>query len=222
MPGVDGLFEWERAGHTVKVVALQEHRVAALLQQDLNDALVAALLCNTFDEIGGQAGLTLLDLAVRFGPFKDTPLAPCVPEDNVDSRRVRAGVVEESVVLSKFHVSEDLEVDVDEANSLHARAIIWRKHHYIEVNVLRLNGMLQLMGFAPYVFPPGLAYLSNRLSMAVGVLFSIVGLRFLVDNQLPKLDFLTVTRSVVGPVHALKLTCAKRPLITFRLESFGV
>lgn len=136
-----------------------------------------------------------IDMGVRFGPLHDVPLRPIQPEDNATRSMLTtaAGVVEEAVVLTEFLISPDMPIVVDESNVLHANIKIWRKHNYIEVNVLQLNALLQLMGFCTFAFPA--EELSDRMSMAVGVLFATVGLRQLVDGLMPKLEFMSLAQN---------------------------
>lgn len=126
--------------------------------------------------------------------FKNVPLAPIRPEDNANPHHTHktAGVIVESVALPDFLISPTLTVEVDEGNVVHGNIQIWRKYHYLERNVLQLNCLLQLMGFCTFALPAN--KLDQRLTFAVGILFAMIGLRFMVDSLIPRLEFSTVTQ----------------------------
>ena len=66
---------------------------------------------------------------------------------------------------------------------------MWRKHFYFQANILVLNAVLSLMSFACFALTP--KELAARLSAAFSLLFGIVSLRFVVNTDLPRLEFNT-------------------------------
>ena len=66
---------------------------------------------------------------------------------------------------------------------------MWRKHFYFQANILLLNAALSLMSFACFALTPN--ELSARLKAAFSLLFGIVSLRFVVNTDLPRLEFNT-------------------------------
>ena len=74
-----------------------------------------------------------------------------------------------------------------------ATMFLWRKYHYIQSNVITLNLSLMLMGMAAFALHPD--DIGDRLAHATAVLFGCVGLRSIVDSQLPQLDFDTILQT---------------------------
>ena len=63
------------------------------------------------------------------------------------------GVIEDSVTVSGFDITPTLGMEITPANELHASLTIWRKHLYVETNVLGLNAILQLLGMYTFALP---------------------------------------------------------------------
>jgi hypothetical protein len=165
---------------------------------------------------------------VRFGPFRKVPLALATNDDLVNRRVSATGcphaVIEDHVALPEFVVAPDLMM-AQRQTSLTAAMFIWRKHHQTETNILQLNALMTVMSFFAFVYPP--EKLNERLSLAVGLLFAVVGLRVSVDALLPKVDFLTLTQRqlnlsiyVIFVVVADSVALAAATRLLFGAETF--
>jgi hypothetical protein len=66
---------------------------------------------------------------------------------------------------------------------------VWRYAHYYEQNVLVVNLAILAIGFCSFALPA--TETSSRTDLTLNVLFGCVGIRFVVDESLPRLPYNT-------------------------------
>ena len=140
-------------------------------------------------------------VAARRRPFRDVVMGPALDTDLVNSRKGQPawGHIEKIVALPEFELDElQLKFEQGELGGQDVAPDVvrhiykfkmWRKHFYFQANILVLNAVLSLMSFACFALTP--KELPARLSAAFSLLFGIVSLRFVVNTDLPRLEFNT-------------------------------
>ena len=86
-----------------------------------------------------------------------------------------------------------LQLGVSDEGRQRVIMFFWRKHGYIENNILMLNAALMLMGLAVFALHPD--EIGDRMSHTMSVLFGCVALRLVVDTVLPQLEFNTFVQT---------------------------
>ena len=72
---------------------------------------------------------------------------------------------------------------------LNLKIDVWRYAHYYEQNVLVVNLAILAIGFCSFALPA--TETSSRTDLTLNVLFGCVGIRFVVDESLPRLPYNT-------------------------------
>ena len=119
-------------------------------------------------------------------------MGPALETDLVNPQQGQPpeGHIEKLVKLPEFELGKLLfEYEPGELGGHIYKFNLWRKHFYFQANILLLNAALSLMSFACFALTPN--ELSARLKAAFSLLFGIVSLRFVVNTDLPRLEFNT-------------------------------
>jgi len=140
-----------------------------------------------------------IHMGVSFGPFTAVPIKPAVSEDNM--RALRPGQlaycqIEPSIHLSEFLVGDAMCMREMPSNSFCFELFVWRRFKYLELNILKLNLLITLVGMATFIHPP--SDFSNRFSFGVVLLFSLLAIRSAADSLVPKLDFESVAHRLLN------------------------
>jgi len=144
-----------------------------------------------------------IHLGVSFGPFVTVPIKPAVGEDNM--RALRPGQlaycqIEPSIHLSEFLLGDAMRMRAGlpamRSNTVCFELFIWRRFKYLELNILKLNMLITLVGMGVFVYPP--SNFSGRFGFGVVLLFSLLAIRSAADSLVPKLDFESVAHRLLN------------------------
>mmetsp|Transcript_3767 Transcript_3767/g.12566 ORF Transcript_3767/g.12566 Transcript_3767/m.12566 type:complete len:267 (-) Transcript_3767:75-875(-) len=146
-----------------------------------------------------------IDAGVRSGPFQAHASALATVADNERITRDPAGCVHTTAHSAEFEISPILQAVLRNAGDgpeVSVRVRIWRKPGYYERNLLYLNLVATSLALA--AFAMAAEELGDRSAIILSVLFALVGLRFGVDAQLPKVELATFAqREINGGIYLL-------------------
>merc|ERR1712159_848925 len=119
------------------------------------------------------------------------------------------------IVTMKTEDGRSVEVEKPKFTGSFAACIkLCRKHQYYETNIIQLNAAMLLMGLMVFVFEP--SDFGSRSSHLLAVMFGSVGLRFVVDSLLPKLEYDTLAQNQLNAsVHVLVAMVMESGLLAY-------
>lgn len=160
-------------------------------------------------------------LAITYGRFASARIEAVLDKADLPAEippgKQPCGHIEDTVALPEYIIAPMLQITA--GPRLTVGISIWRRSFQIE-GLLRLNSILVMMAMATFALSP--EELPDRLAHILAVLFGVIGLRFIVDSTLPKLDFNTFAQHQMNSaVYALFFLVVSSSCIHVYLTNFA-